>query len=170
MRRSRLDHSILLFLLAFHIILLIPILLRKPPIKDWLLVYFYNATTNLFIDKILSSFKIVKYPNRILPNLFQTHILFDLLIYPTITVLYNQLTLKGKPIGIIFKVFFFTVPMLLIELWAEKTSKLIEWSSKWKWYHTFLSLTFKSLLTRTFIAFVRKLEERQRRKRPNVVF
>ncbi|WP_449620777.1 CBO0543 family protein [Robertmurraya sp. Marseille-Q9965] len=164
MRKSKVEHNILLFLLGFHIVLLIPILLRKPPIKDWMLVYFYNAVTNVFIDNILVSLKIVRYPNRILPKLFHTHVLFDILIYPTISVFYNQITLKDKPMAIFFKIFFFTVPMLLIELWAEKYSNLIKWSSKWKWYHTFLSLTFKSLVTRGFIAGVRKIEERQKQR------
>ncbi|TKC19017.1 CBO0543 family protein [Robertmurraya kyonggiensis] len=169
MRKSKKEQKILLFLLGFHIILLIPILLRKPPIKDWLLVYFYNAATNVFIDNILARLKIVRYPDRILPKLFQTHILFDLLIYPTISVFYNQITMKDKPIAIFFKVFLFTVPMLMIELFAEKHSNLIKWSSKWKWYHTFLSLTFKTLVTRGAIACVRKIEERQKRKETEVM-
>lgn len=114
-KTKKLDRNILLLLTIINIILLKPIFSRKPPMKDWILVFMFNAVTNVVIDNIVSKYKIVEYPHRILPKLFDINLLFDLLIYPNITVLYNQITFKDKPFAIFYKLFFFTIPMLLIE-------------------------------------------------------
>lgn len=141
---------------------LLPFFLRKPPIKDWLLVFLWNAVTNGIIDKLIVSYKTVKYPVRLLPDMFKTNILFDFLLYPIITIAYNQLTIKDKTLGIFIKVFYFTIPMILIELWAERKTGLIKFQRAWKWYHSFISLSIKSLLTRLWIGWVRKVDEKQK--------
>jgi hypothetical protein len=168
-RTKNLDRNILLLLTIINLILLKPIFARKPPIKDLVLVFLFNAVTNVVIDNILSRYKILEYPHRILSKSFNINLLFDLLIYPNITVLYNQITFKNKPFAIFYKLFYFTIPMFLIELWAERKTNLIDWRRnlitwrrKWKWYYTFLSITCKSLLTRLFIGWVRKIDERQK--------
>ncbi|WP_308410508.1 CBO0543 family protein [Bacillus sp. Marseille-P3661] len=79
-------------------------------------------------------------------------------MYPTFTILYNQITYNKKPFETFYKLFYFTIPLLVIELWAEKKTSLIRWSKKWKWYHTFLSVSFKSLITRMFIELIRKID------------
>lgn len=162
MKGNKFDKTFLRVVLIINLIVLIPIVLRKPPIKDWLLVYLYNAITNGLADRILSYYKIVKYPVRFLPNVFQSHILFDYLIYPTITVLYNQMTMKDKLFPIIYKLFYFTIPMFLVEYWAVRKTHLIKWSKGWKWYHTFISVSIKSLITRTFIGLTRMIDEIQK--------
>lgn len=155
------------YFLSLVIILIVgslPIVLRKPPIiKDWVLVYLFNAVTNGIIDNIIASLKIVKYPVRLFPKFFETSITFDFFAYPFITILYNQLTYKDKPFAIIYKVFLLAMPMLFIELWAERKTSLIKWKKGWNWYHTFFSIIMKSLATRTFIGAVRKVEKRQQK-------
>lgn len=154
------------YFLSLVIILIVgslPIVLRKPPIKDWVLVYLFNAVTNGIIDKIIASLNIVKYPVRLFPNFFETSITFDFFAYPFITILYNQLTYRDKPFAIIYKVFLLAIPILVIELWAEKNTSLIKWKKGWSWYHTFFSIIIKSLVTRIFIGAVRKVEKRQRK-------
>ncbi|MGO4886127.1 CBO0543 family protein [Anaerobacillus sp. MEB173] len=155
------DKFILLSLLVLGFCLL-PFVLRKPPIKDWLLVFLWNAVTNGIIDKIVVSYKTVKYPVRLLPKIFKTNILFDFLLYPIMTIIYNQLTEKDKPFFLFIKLFIFTIPMILIELLAERKTGLIKFKRGWKWYHSFISLNIKSLLTRLWIGWVRKIEESQK--------
>ncbi|WP_246880066.1 CBO0543 family protein [Bacillus suaedae] len=140
---------------------LLPLFLRKPPIKDWLLVYFFNAISNGFIDQIIAKQKIVKYPVRLLPKLFKKHIVFDYLVYPTITIFYNQVTSKDKPITIFYKLLFFSIPMLFVELWAAKKTDLVDWKKGWAWYHTLISITIKSSVTRLFIGLVRAIDKKQ---------
>ncbi|MGD6966384.1 CBO0543 family protein [Rossellomorea vietnamensis] len=158
MKQNKTQKKLLQITLIINLVILIPLLIRKPPVKDWIIVYLFNAATNGLIDNILSKHKIVKYPVRLFSKSFDTHIMFDFFLYPTFTILYNQMTQKDKIPLIIYKLIFITIPPFLIELWAEKNTNLIEWSRKWKWYHTFLGLIFKSLLTRTVIGVVRKLD------------
>ncbi|MFP3847225.1 CBO0543 family protein, partial [Priestia filamentosa] len=96
-----------------NLVFLIPIILRKPPIKDWIVVYLFNAVTNGIIDKLLTSYNIVKYPVRFVPKIFNIHILFDFLLYPTFTILYNQVTMKDKPFAIFYKLLFLITPAFL---------------------------------------------------------
>ncbi|OLO37955.1 hypothetical protein BTR23_12395 [Alkalihalophilus pseudofirmus] len=150
--------------LSFFILLTIgtlPITLRKPPIKDWILVYLYNAVTNVIIDKILTTLNVVKYPVRLFSKFFDISIVFDLFVYPFITILYNQLTYKDKPFAIVYKIFLFAFPMLIFELWLEKKTSLIKWKKGWNWYHTFFSIILKSLFTRMIIGTIRKVEKHQ---------
>jgi len=70
MKSKKFDKNFLRVNFIITLIVLIPIIFRKPPIKDWLLVYLYNAATNGIADKFLTTFKIVKYPVRFFPKYF----------------------------------------------------------------------------------------------------
>ena len=161
MKGKKFNENFLRWSLVINLLLVLPIICRKPPIKDWLVVYLFNAVTNSIIDNVLSTYKIVHYPVRFLPKIFKTHILFDFLLYPTMTVMFNQMTRKDKPFVIFYKLLLFTIPMLAVEFWAVRKTKLIEWKKGWKWYHTIISVTLKSLFTRLFIGVVRKIDRRQ---------
>jgi hypothetical protein len=58
---------------------------------------------------------------------------------------------KDKPFASFYKLFYFTIPMFFVEFWAVRKTDLIKWNKGWKWYHTFISITIKSLCTRLFI-------------------
>lgn len=163
MKKKQFEKGLLrLFLLPT--ISILPFLLKKPPIKDWVIVYLLNGLTNGIIDKFLSSYKIIQYPVRYFANVFKINILFDFLLYPTITVYYNQITKNDNIFAIAYKLLFIIIPMFLIELWAKKRTNLIKWNKWWKWYHTIISLTVKSLVTRAFIEAIRKIEHKQKNK------
>lgn len=162
MKMYKFEKSFLRVVFIINLIAVIPIIMRKPPIKDWVLVYLFNAVTNCFIDNYLTERGTVKYPIRFLPKRFKTHILFDFLIYPTLTVLYNQITMKDKLFSVIIKTFYFTIPMFFIEFWAVRKTDLIKWNKGWKWYHTFISITIKSLMTRLIIGVIRVIDNRQK--------
>lgn len=155
------EKKLLRYMLFLNLGIMIPIILRKPPIKDWVIVYLFNAITNGIIDNALTKFKIIKYPSRLFPKVFDTHILFDFFLYPTFTIIYNQMTSKDNLFAIIYKLFVITIPVFLIEFLAENKSNLVEWTKKWKWYHTFFSIILKSLTTRLFIAIVRKVDKKR---------
>ncbi|MER2058370.1 MAG: CBO0543 family protein [Niallia sp.] len=157
MEKNKMEKRFLKGLLIVNLLILLPILYRKPPIRDWIIVFVYNAITNGLVDMILTSRKVIRYPVRFLPKIFKIHILFDFLIYPTFTVFYNQLTKRDKPFAVLYKLILFTIPFYFIELWAERKTKLIEWKKDWKWYYSFLSIIFKSLITRLVIEVLRKM-------------
>jgi len=142
---------------------LLPFLLKKPPIKDWLLVFSLNALSNGIVDNIFVKKKYLRYPTRFLPKLFSIHILFDYLIYPTFTIIFNQVTMKDRPIKILMKLLLIVTPLTLIETVAEKKTNMIDWKKNWKWYHTFSFIVFKSSWTRFVIAIVRTISRKQRK-------
>lgn len=134
--------------LLFISVALWPQLFRKKPRQHWILLYCYNAITNVILDKILVERGKVRYPTRLLPNLFKIHILFDAILYPTATVIYNQWTKRDQIGAILSKLLVFSVPLTLIEIIADKYTGLIKWGNGWKWYHSFISVYMKSLTTR----------------------
>jgi hypothetical protein len=144
-----------LFGLLIFSIGILPVLFKRPPKKDWLLVYTFNAISNIILDKWVTM-NFISYPTRLLPKIFKIHILYDALLYPMVTVIYNQLTSKDKPIAIVYKLLFFSVPLTIFEFWAERKTGLIKWSNGWRWYHTFLSVSLKSLITRGVVSIFRR--------------
>ncbi len=85
--RKKIFGQYFLSLVIIVIVGSLPIVLRKPPIKDWVLVYLFNAVTNGIIDNIITSFNIVKYPVRLFPKLFKASITFDFFTYPQFSII-----------------------------------------------------------------------------------
>ncbi len=149
---------------------MVPFLLRKPPIKDWLFVFFLDGLSNGFIDQILVRNNLLKYPNRLLPKYFKFHIVFDYILYPTFTIIYNQITIKDSPLKAFIKLFLIVIPLTAIETVAERKTRLIQWGDKWKWYHTFIFVVFKSSFTRIIIAVVRKISKQQHKNEAENIY
>jgi hypothetical protein len=163
MRRNASERIILGALSLFSIAILF-LTLRKPPIKDWLLAYLLNAYTNGIIDKYVVSKKFVAYPVRFLPKLTDINILFDYLFYPTASLLINQVTQRDKGLPLFIKMIFFTLFIFRIESWAESRTKLVKWKKGWTGYHSYASLTIKSLLNRYSIELIRKIDQHQQER------
>ncbi len=163
MKRNSYQKKLLKAALVLNSVLIIPLILRKPPIKDWIIVYLFNAVTNVMLDKILTKYKIVTYPIRLLPKVYETHILFDFFLYPSFTVIYNQMTYKDNLLCSFFKLILITIPPFLIEVMAVKKTEFIIWRKKWNWYHTYLSIILKSSITRMIISVIRKLDKPKRK-------
>ncbi|WP_271751788.1 CBO0543 family protein [Cohnella sp. JJ-181] len=131
-------------------------IMKRQPRKDWFFAYGFNAITNIAIDKWVTG-KYISYPTRLFSKIFKIHVLYDTVLYPTATVIYNQMTSKDRLPAIVYKVFLFTVPLTLFEFWAERKTGLIKWLNGWTWYHTFLSVSLKSLITRGSVTIYRKI-------------
>jgi hypothetical protein len=136
-------------------IVILPVIMKRPPKKDWLFVYAFNAITNIILDKWVTK-NFISYPTRLLPKIFNIHILYSAFLYPIASVIYNQWSSRDKLIAIIYKILFFSVPLTIFEFWAERKTGLIKWSNGWQWYHTFLSVSFKSLITRSLLPIFRR--------------
>ncbi|CAM4269832.1 CBO0543 family protein [Paenibacillus tarimensis] len=134
---------------------------RRPPRKDWMLAYLFNAASNMAIDNVVVNKGYIEYPVRLFPKIFETHLLFNLFYYPTATILYNQMTYRDKPLHQLYKVFIFSVPLVFIEAWANANTKLVKWKKGWRWYHTFLGITIKSLITRWIVQLARYITSKE---------
>jgi len=89
----------------------LPVIMKRESKKDWLFAYFFNAITNVALDKLVTK-NFITYPTRMLPKMFNIHILYDIVLYPTVTVIYNQMTNKNRLAAILYKVCFFKWKMV----------------------------------------------------------
>lgn len=137
----------------------LPFLFKKQPVKDWVLVFFIKGFYSGFIDSFVVSKKKVTYPVRAFPKVFDIHIIFDLLLFPIACVLYNQMTYRSSIEKIISKVFIFSIPISMVEYWAEKNTRLIKYHKGWNIFYSSLTLTISFLLVRATMGLIRKYDK-----------
>ncbi|SFE83395.1 CBO0543 family protein [Alteribacillus iranensis] len=156
MKRAVWERKFLKRVWLINIIVAVFVFARSPHKKDLLFVYLFNAVTNIIIDNILVTQKILEYPTRLFPKTFRTNIVFDLVTYPTITMLYNHVTHKDKIFVSSLKLLLFIVPILPVEAWAVTKTQLIKWGKGWGLFESFLTLFIKSLSLRVLVHFFKK--------------
>ena len=79
-------------------------LLKRPPVKDWIIIFFIKAYVSSILDTFVVRKGYIIYPYK-LAKAFDVSFLFDYILFPVACVYYNQLTKHGKMINILFKVF-----------------------------------------------------------------
>lgn len=137
----------------------LPILFKKYHLKDWLLTFFIKAYYSQLVDSFVVANKKVTYPIRVFPKIFNTNIAFNMLLFPIACVIYNRITSKSNVKQAISRVFILSIPITLGEIWFEKNTKLIKYHNGWKWYFSFISLTFSFWLVRLTIEVIRRLDK-----------
>jgi hypothetical protein len=135
-------------------------LLRKPPIKDWLLIFLMKSYIATILDNLLVKKGYLKYPVNLFKS-FDISVLFSYLIFPISCIYFNQVTRNSGIIGIIFKCILFSAPSTAAESWLEKNTKLIKYKKSWTSLHSFVSLAATFLLVRLLMGAVRKTAEKQ---------
>lgn len=133
----------------------LPFLFKKQPIKDWILIFCIKAFFSGFIDSFVVAHKIISYPVRFLPKVFNINILFDFLLFPITCVFYNQMTHRTKWIKTALSVFIYSIPITIIEIWAERSTKLIKYEKHWSWIYSFISLTLSFWFVRATLFLIR---------------
>ena len=139
----------------------LPFVLKKTPVKDSLLVLFLNGYTNAIVDRFLVNRRILQYPIRFIPKEFKSNVLFDFLCLPTVSLWLYHLTKNDNPFKIVYKIVLTISSLFLVELWAEKYTKLIKWKKGWKWYYSLFSLNVRVLFSRLVIAIINIIEKKQ---------
>ncbi|MFN7249938.1 MAG: CBO0543 family protein [Anaerobacillus sp.] len=156
MRKESKSSSYFLILTTITGLVLLPFAIIKRPLKDWIIVYIVSVLENYFADYYLVARGYLRYKKKLFPRL-KVHLPFDFVHYPLILLYYNQWTLNSKPMGLVFKLFPFVIPLIIIETFAAKYTKLITWKKGWSWHHSMISVMVKILLCRSIIAMIRKL-------------
>lgn len=165
MTSKKTDKIILKGLLGFGFLVLPWLLMRKRPIKDWVMVFLIKGVYVSILDSLVVQQKRVTYPIRLLKKAFKINILFDYLLFPVTCIFYNQITYDSKLLGILSKALFFSIPMTIMEAGFAKKTKLIRWKRKWEWYHTLISLTLTFWLDRGIMGLIRKVSHSFKPKR-----
>ncbi|MDA8333732.1 MAG: hypothetical protein M0Z41_01895 [Peptococcaceae bacterium] len=133
----------------------LPLLLRKPPVKMWSLMYVANGVSSDIINRFLVKSGRLEYPVRLAPKLFANSVLYDYVICPLISVIYCQTTYNTKPGIIILLGALFAIPQIVIEYLAERKTKLIKYKNGWTWVHSYLGIVAVKLAMRAFIEIIR---------------
>ncbi|MEN8702175.1 CBO0543 family protein [Bacillus infantis] len=135
-------------------------LMRKPPVKDWMLIFLFKGYLSSIIDKMLVRKGYITYPVKLIKS-FDVSFIFDYLLYPIACVYFNQATKSSTLKGILMKSICFSGPMAIVEHFFEKKTSLIKFKKGWNSFTSFYSLTFTFLISRAFIAFMRKASNAQ---------
>ncbi len=138
-------------------------LLRKPPLKDWLIIFLVKSYLASILDNLLVKKGYLTYPVNLLKT-FDVSVLFSYLIFPVTCIYFNQVTKNSGFVGILIKCLFFSVPSAFIEHWIERKTNLIQYKKNWTSTYSFLSIAGTFLLVRFLMVLVRKASIKQLEK------
>jgi hypothetical protein len=144
--------QIMLWVLFFIGLLLFFFSLRKPPIKDWILMFMLSANITTFIGVFVERKNLLSYPVRFLSGYFDTNILYEYLWFPVVCIYFYQTTYQTSYRGIIGQGFVYSGVLTGLEVVVERYTDLLKYST-WTWLHTFISV----FLLMLFLRFIMKL-------------
>lgn len=122
--------------------------------NEWIVVFIFKGLLDLIWGSPVVEWKLIQYPIRLLPEYYDTSILFELWVFPVLCVLYNQVTRERGLWPIIYYALLFSMGITAVEYPLELYTDLIKYI-EWSWLTTFFTLTITLLISRSFIAFYR---------------
>jgi hypothetical protein len=137
------------------------LLVRKPPMKDWLIVFFLKSYIATFLDNLLVRKGYLKYPVKLFKT-FDVSVLFSYIIFPVSCVYFNQQTRNSGFNGIFMKSLIFSVPSAIAEHFLEKHTQLITYKKSWNSFYSLISIFATFLLTRGVMGLITKSAEKQK--------
>ncbi|WP_437831830.1 CBO0543 family protein [Niallia taxi] len=135
-------------------------LMKKPPIKDWLIAFLLKSYIASLLDNIFVKKGFIKYPVRTF-KLFDISVLFSYLIFPVTCVFFNQVTRNSSLLGIVTKCLLFSIPSTIVEFFIEKHTKLVQYKKGWNSFYSFVSITFTFLFVRFCMMVIQKSQKSQ---------
>ncbi|MGM7724360.1 CBO0543 family protein [Metabacillus sp. Hm71] len=135
-----------------------PFVVKKPKLKEMLIIFFSKGILSTLIDAYVVNTKRISYPVRPFPKIFSTNILYDMLFFPLLSVIWVKQTYNDNIPKILLKSLTWSVPMSIFQWYFEKNSKLFNWK-KWSIFHTFGSINFTLFTIRALHWLVKKIEE-----------
>ncbi|WP_079504613.1 CBO0543 family protein [Mesobacillus jeotgali] len=134
-------------------------LVRKPPVKDWLLIFFLKSYLASILDTLLVKKGYLKYPVSLFKT-FDISVIFSYLIFPVCCVYFNQVTRNSGIISILLKSLLFSAPSAMAESWLERNTKLIKYKKNWTSIYSFSSIASTFLAVRFVMGGIRKLSNK----------
>lgn len=122
--------------------------------RDWIALFFFKCTLDFIWGSAVENLDLLEYPVRLLPEYFETSLLFEAWVLPILCILYNQTTRKRGLGGIIWYALLFSALITAIEYPLELYTNLIKYKG-WSWFTSYYTLTLTFLASRVFIAFYR---------------
>lgn len=157
----------LLRILTVACIASIPFVFKRKNLLMHLTVFFTKGVLATCIDSYCIKTKRLKYPVRPYPKIFDTNILYDLLMFPLLSVVWVRWTYNANLKTTLLRSLWFSVPMAIAQLIMEKTTNLFKWKS-WSIWHTFVSCNFTLFTIRGAVWVVRRFTEQNNSANINV--
>ena len=148
------DRIILWALFLIGVVLLF-LNLRKPLIKDWLLIFLLNAYFSMFIGVLVVEEKMLEYPVRFLSDYFMSSLLYEYLLFPVVCIYFYQTTYHSRYPIIALQCALYTTAITVIEVFLERFTNLIEYHT-WSWVHTFISTFLLMMFIRILMKVINK--------------
>lgn len=152
------DRIMLWSLLIIGISLLLSSL-RKPPIKNWILIFLLASCFSTFIGVLVVEEKMLEYPVRFLSNYFRSSLLYEYLLFPVVCIYFYQTTYRSRYPNMVLQCILYTTVLTIIEFFLERYTELIKYHT-WTWIYTFIS----TFLLMMFIRFLMQLINRKERE------
>lgn len=152
------EEAILWTLLTIGIVLFL-FSLRKPPIKDWIVIFLLTAYIATFLGVIAVEENMLDYPVQLLDTHFDSSILFEYLLLPIVCIYFYQTTYHSSYRGIVLQCVLYASSLTIVEFFLEQNTDLIEYHT-WTWMHTFVSV----FLLMLFVRLLADLLNRKHRK------
>ncbi|MEH7883731.1 CBO0543 family protein [Bacillus sp. JJ1609] len=152
------DEKKVLWVLFFFGIFSFFQLVKKPPIKDWLIIFLLKGYIASILDNLFVKKGYLKYPVTLFKT-FDISVLFSYIIFPVTCIYFNQVTKNSGLIAIILKCILFSLPSSLAEHWIEKKTDLIKYKKGWTSFHSFTSIASTFLAVRFLMGGIRKMTQ-----------
>lgn len=135
-------------------------LLRKPPLKDWLIIFLLKSYIASILDNLLVKKGYLTYPVKFLKT-FDVSVIFSYLLFPVTCIYYNQVTRNSSIVGILVKCLLFSLPIAIAEHWIERKTNLIKYKKSWTSFYSLGSIAATFLFVRFMMILIRKAAIRQ---------
>ncbi|MFC0272852.1 CBO0543 family protein [Metabacillus herbersteinensis] len=146
---------IILWLLLIIGIILLVFSLRKPPIKDWILIFLLASCFSIFLGVLVVEEKMLEYPISFLSEYFGSNLLYEYLLFPVVCIYFYQTTYYSRYLGITLQCVVYTSVLTIIEVLFEKYTDLIEYHT-WTWIHTSISIFFLMMFIRIIVQLINR--------------
>jgi hypothetical protein len=135
-------------------------LIRKPPIKDWIIIFLLKSYIASIFDAMFVKKGYLKYPVNLF-KIFDISVLFSYLIFPVTCIYFNQVTKNSSISGVLFKCLLFSLPSAAAEHWIERKTNLIQYKKSWNSLYSFSTIGATFLIVRFLMMLIRKESQRQ---------
>jgi hypothetical protein len=127
--------------------------LRKPPLKDWLLMFFLSANITTFIGVFVERENMLEYPVKFLRDYFDTSILYEYVLFPLVCIYFYQTTYRASYRGIFMQGLLYTALLTGSEVIVERDTNLLDYKT-WTWFYTFGSVFLLIIFLRLLMKLI----------------
>ncbi|HET7628704.1 MAG TPA: CBO0543 family protein [Bacillales bacterium] len=135
---------------------------RKPPMKEWLIVFFLTSYFSTFFGVIVVENDMVTYPIGLFDNYFDTSPLYEFLLLPVVSIFYCQTTSHASWSGILRQGIGYTTVLTAGETILERYTNLVHYNS-WTWQSSYVSIFALLFAVRVLLAAIRRREQSESR-------